>query len=925
MKDFKLYSIFLLGSLCLGQEHDYQHKVDSLFNLGSEYIYTHQDSANFYFEKIIQSAFKKEDWETAMAVLEYKNFTAGYHYNLSLLKNNIDRIDSLLNAQPDFRNEHPIYQSDILLEKGNYYFKVKDFNTARFYFDKLLFTIQSKQGAFSQDDRENIIISNDFLSAMLVEEGKYNLALELYKHNLRFIENGNGANVLADKIATERLIGKVYVKQGKYELANRYFKKCVSYYLATNEKMYKNNLITTAFELVKNHHQLGKADSTQYYLQLAKQNLLAEDPFWPNYYRIEGDVVADTSFEKALLSYQKALKLFKDKPNRFETSEIVLTLQKIGELYETYDKSEDALSYYQKALQQVSIDFSSNNFNDNPDIESISDRALSLEIFKLKVRLLAKCEKYDAVLATIDSAIDLLDFLRTSFESNLDKHYLFENSHMIFETGLSAAYQLYSSTNNRDYLDVAFHYSEKSKSIMLLEAIYSSKAQQFSNVPDTLLEKEHQLKAQVTNLEKMLKDNPSKENEEQLFQTKNRYYKALNTLEDKYADYFNLKYNPEVISIYQLQQFLNKDEALITYFYGDVHLYSIKISSEITEFNQLNLDSTFNNKIITYSEALHSPDSDFEDFLSRSNQLHKLLINPSLAQNPYKKLYIIPDGLLNYIPFESLVTQKNPIIYLVENVSISYTNSATLLLQLQSQFKNIKLLSIAPSFENSNTKQLQPLPNNAEEARTLVTYFKGELLEKQQATLANFQKEYKDYGIFHFATHAILDDEFPEYSYLAFTPTTHTDNFLFISDLYNLKLEANLVSLSACETGIGDLKRGEGFISLSRAFYYSGAKSIVHTLWKINDNSSSAIMVDFYENLSKAMNKDEALRQAQLSFLKKHKEDKLSHPYYWSSFVVSGNVDSLLKENKRWVYVLIGALFLTSVIGVVFMSRGRRT
>lgn len=923
MKDFKIYFIFFLGSLCFGQEQHYQHRVDSLFNLGSEYIYTKQDSANFYFEKIIKSAFQEQDWETAIDVLEYKNFTAGYHYNLSFLKKNIERVDSLVSAQSGFFKGHPIYRSNILLEKGNYYFKIKNFRKARFYFNELLSTIQTKNREFTQDDRENIVISNDFLSVMLVEEGKFNLALELYEHNLRFIEKGNQENVVADKIATERLIGKLYVKQGKYPLANTYFKKCMHYYLETKDKKYKNNLITTAFELTNNYHQLGKIDSTKYYLKLAKENLLEEDPFWPNYYRIEGDVLGNISFEKALLSYQRALQLFRDKPNRFETSEIALTLQKMGQLYEDYNDYEEALNFYQKALQQASANFSLNDFDDNPQVESISDRALTLDILKKKALLLAKCKKYDAALATTDTAIDLLDFLRTSFESNLDKQYLFENAYTVFETGLLAAYQLYAKTKNSDYLDMAFHYNEKSKSIMLLEAIYSSRAHQFSDVPDALLEKEQQLKAEVTNLEKLLKDDPSQYIEEQLFQTRNRFHSTLKEIESRYADYFDLKYNPEVISISQIQKFLNKDEALITYFYGDTHLYSIKVSSEITEFNQVILDSTINDKILKYSKMLHRPDSGLAELSSLSHELYRCIIEPHLAQIPYKKLYIIPDGLLNYIPFESLVKQENPIKYLVEDISISYTNSATLLLQLQSGFKNHQLLSIAPSFENSKIKQLQPLPNNLEEARKTLDYFKGELLEKQQATLANFQKKHKDYGIFHFATHAIVDDEFPEYSYLAFTPTIDTNDLLFISDVYNLKLDANLVSLSACETGIGDLRRGEGFISLSRAFFYSGAKSIVNTLWKINDNSSSEIMVDFYGNLSKDMYKDEALRQAQLSFLQKHREDKLSHPYYWSSFVVSGNVDPIVEENKFWVYLLIGVLVLAPVIVIVYKNRRR--
>lgn len=922
MKTFENFIIFLFGFYCLGQEQAYYNKVDSLVYRGSNYIYTHQDSANFYFEKIFKLASQEQDWEIATDILEYKNFTAGYHYNLSAFKKNIERIDSLVSAQPGFFKDHLSYRSNILLHKGNYYFKIKDFKKSRFHFNKFLSNLKGKDDRVpSGIDAENILTSNEFLATMYLEENKLDLALELYEHNLRFIEKGNLENMVADKIATERLIAKLYTKQGNYELANYYFEKCVQYYIKSKESRYKNNLITTAFELTKNYHGLGREDSTKYYLKLAKENLLEEDPFWPNYYRIEGDVLSNRDFEKALSSYQHALQLFREKPNRFETSEIVLTLQKIGQLYEDHYKPEEALGYYQNALQEGSTDFSSNDFYDNPAIEGIPDKSLALDVLKKKAHLLTKSKKYKAALSTTDTSIDLLDFLRTSFESNLDKQYLFENAYPVFETGLWAAYNLYLETNDIEYLDTAFHYTEKSKTIILLEAIYSSQANRFSKVPDYLLEKEQQLRAEITFLEKQLKDGPSYEGEEDLFQAKNNYRSTLTEIENKYADYFNLKYNPDVVTINKLQKILNQDEALITYFYGDSHLYSLKISIAETEFTQLRVDSIVNGQIRNYWEQLQQPDSDLSGLSSLSHQLYGQLLEPHLAKGHYKKLYIIPDGLLNYLPFESFITQTNPTKYLVENVSASYANSATLLLQLKSEKKNLKLLSIAPSFENSTIQQLQPLPNNVLEARKTLDYFKGELLLGEQATLANFQRKKNDYDLFHFATHAILDDEFPEYSYLAFTPTTDDEDLLFISDLYNLRLDAALVSLSACETGIGDLRRGEGFISLSRAFFYSGAKSIVNTLWKITDYSSSEIMADFYGNLSKGMYKDEALRQAQLSFLQKHREDKLSHPYYWSSFVVSGNIDPIVAENEFWLYLLLGGLFLVSLIAVAYKRR----
>ena len=165
----------------------------------------------------------------------------------------------------------------------------------------------------------------------------------------------------------------------------------------------------------------------------------------------------------------------------------------------------------------------------------------------------------------------------------------------------------------------------------------------------------------------------------------------------------------------------------------------------------------------------------------------------------------------------------------------------------------------------------------------------------------------------HLATHAVFNDTSPEYSYLAFTPVDTSDYVLYVSDIYNLKLDADLVTLSACETGVGTLKKGEGALSISRAFFYSGARSLVNTLWNVVDQSASAIMNDFYKNLAHGDYKDVALQKAKLSFLTKNKENALAHPYYWSSFVIQGNTDPLATTPKYWIWILFGALLLTTI------------
>ena len=183
------------------------------------------------------------------------------------------------------------------------------------------------------------------------------------------------------------------------------------------------------------------------------------------------------------------------------------------------------------------------------------------------------------------------------------------------------------------------------------------------------------------------------------------------------------------------------------------------------------------------------------------------------------------------------------------------------------------------------------------------------------ANEAVFKSNAIDYGILHLATHAIIDGENPLNSYLIFTSTGDSteDNNLYAWELYNMRLNAQMAVLSACNTGFGKLQRGEGVMSLGRAFAYAGVPSIVMSLWPAEDESTADLMGYFYEALAEGQSKDEALRNAKLRFLKEMPPSK-HHPFYWAGFVVQGDAGPL-KSNEipLWIWglcvVLIGCFY----------------
>jgi len=184
----------------------------------------------------------------------------------------------------------------------------------------------------------------------------------------------------------------------------------------------------------------------------------------------------------------------------------------------------------------------------------------------------------------------------------------------------------------------------------------------------------------------------------------------------------------------------------------------------------------------------------------------------------------------------------------------------------------------------------------------------GKTVEGKGATSSSFLSKAQQCRILHLATHACIDEENPELNKIYFA-----GDYIAGADLNNLKLNAELAVLSACNTGSGKLVKGEGVMSLSRGFILSGCPSTLMSLWAVDDCTTSQIMLGFYQHLKKGLSKDAALRQAKLDHLST--ADKVnSHPYYWAAFVHSGNADPMqfsgLLAEYKWLILFLAGLFL---------------
>tara|TARA_R110000751_G_scaffold260432_1_gene359725 strand:+ start:3287 stop:6064 length:2778 start_codon:yes stop_codon:yes gene_type:complete len=905
--------LILFSITAFAQKASYDTQMDDLFSKAYEHLYVNKDSAYHYFNEIEVLANKNQDWATVFEALISSNRNAGAFYDLDKLSGNLNRLDSLfLKHKPylDTLPEKRLYVNSLLYDKGNYYFQLNNYRSSRQTFGQIIDSLEPLPNTEMDEELIDLLsVSYSFIAKMYTDEGKYELAQQYYDKNIRYILQKK-PNDLASLNTNYSLLAELYGKKGQYENSNAYFKKALGFYLKDQTGI--NGIIATAHNLSENYLALSKTDSAQYYLKLAKNYLNETHHFASYHHRVQAKLEQKmNNYELALKELNFALHLEKEKWKNAKNESIAIIYNEIGMLQAAFGQYVNAVANYNLGLEQVE-DFDSRGTS---TLKLLKNKSVSLN-------KLGNNDNYKATMETVHLGIKTLDTLKPSFRSKADQLFLIEDAFPLFESGLEAAYQLYAFTSDDSLIDLAFRYSEKSKSVLLLEALLEAKATQFANIPNDVLERESELKSEITYLEKQIKNSETDQSDQKdaLFILKEEYRQLVQKLEVDYKSYYDLKYNTTTVSLEVSQKSLSKHQLLISYFYGNKAIYAIALNRGKKEMFRIPIDADLEANIKKVYQMLSDPKSDVIALGNATYSIYELLLQPILNSGDQKKLIIIPDGLLNYLPFSALNTSPGGIRYLAENHAIGYVNSATLLSELEErQPKEHTILAFAPSFDgtvsvsNPDRGKLLPLPNNKKEVEQILTSFHGRAYIDGEASLRNFKSQLASFGMVHLATHAIFDDTAPEYSYLAFAQNGNAaEDLLYVADLYNLQLDADLVTLSACESGIGDLKRGEGFLSLARGFFYSGAASIASTLWKINDASTTTLMTSFYKNLSKGEAKDVALQNAQIEFLDNNRDNALSHPYYWSAFVISGNTLALsLPYNWIW-FILVTLVVLVS-------------
>ena len=879
------YLILPIVSIAQKGDVNFENFADSLKqqNNFSEYIYVHLDKFSekpsveklSIFRKTLSSLWRNPTTKSEYTALLYLQVNYGYHLK------QYGFIDLSINH---YEKAYDIYKNNqitnyniiefCLKPLANNYTRLGDLDRAE---DILKVSIEKAQ---KENDKKQIIAGYSNLSTVFRTRGNYKEAINYLNFALKLADEKE----IKSRIYSDLAINFLFLEK---------LQKAKKNIQLSNQLIVKHNSSIS----VKNSITLG------------------------GYYKKKQE------FKLSLVEFEKALVVAKRVFGKNDR-EVAKIYNQIAEVYQKQNQFKKSLNSYQKSLQTLLPKYTPTTIFENPLTTYFYPENTLKDALDGRASVFIQINNYRDALKSFDLAFKVEAQLRASYLNQNAKLIQQQENRNRSESSIDLCYELFKQTNNSSWIERAFQYAEQSKSVILFEA---KKATFFKSSlkKDSLFSKEEELlykkaqlnksiiieelkgsKAVVNLIAKLTEDRNEISNELQLLKQQIQLkYPNLNIQSDS------------LISVKKIQvELLLNNKSLIEFFDGkySVYIFYVSKNSQI-KLHKITKTAAFESEISEFLTFFADDrgvilQNNIRKYTSLSYQLYKKLFNIELNEHTI----IIPDGVFSFIPFDALITKESAITnfkklpYLLHKTVISYAYSASIL-----TFKNNlaqpakkEFIGYFPVFEN-NHRGLLTLNYTLQEAESIEKVQKGEFLLGKNASKNRFNQQRDTYSIIHLSTHATAGD--------FYTPPAieFYDETMYLPEIYGYNLQTDLLVLSACETGIGTIRKGEGVMSLARGFSYAGVKNLLVSLWKVNDKSTEKIMSVFYKSYQKTGNKATALHNSKLLYLKdKTISSSKKSPYYWASFVYIGETTSKNDSgyNYLWIlllgFILIGSYFL---------------
>ncbi len=633
--------------------------------------------------------------------------------------------------------------------------------------------------------------------------------------------------------------------------------------------------------------------------------------------------------QKALTFYNQALPLFQQVGDKGGEA---TTLNNIGSVYSSLGEKQKALTLYNQTLL---LD------------QQVGDKGGEAGTFYNIASLKRSQGNLTESLTFIEKSLEIIEDLRTKVDSAELRTSYFATVQDRYQLYIDLLMQLHQQQPNQGYDAKAFHASERSRARTLLELLNEASINIRQGIDPQLTTAERQLQKQLNIIEtqriRLLSGEYTPEQKANIEQTRDQLIDEYDKLRDKIRttspNYAALT-QPQPLTLKEVQQqVLDNDTLLLQYSLGEEASYLWAVTKESIHSYQLPPEAEIKNAAIELMVRITNPRerNDMTKVDSVADELTEILLKPVADKLNKKRLLIVGDRFLQEIPFSALSipnTDGESDAYqpLIVNHEIVHLPSATTIANIRNGTKSRKLapkkvaIIADPVFSPEDSRitgkittistsenpsrglplEAQQLDRSARDAgieweRLPATRTEAEAImalvpESERTQVFDFQanrekatsQELSKYQIVHLATHGFANGRQPELSGVIMSLVDKNGNwqngFLRLNDIFNLNLPAELVVLSACQTAKGKDIKGEGLVGLTRGFMYAGAKRVVGSLWRVDDNATAGLMSQFYQGmLEQGRSPVEALRATQLEMWQQGMS-----PYYWGAFTLQG-------------------------------------
>ncbi len=524
--------------------------------------------------------------------------------------------------------------------------------------------------------------------------------------------------------------------------------------------------------------------------------------------------------------------------------------------------------------------------------------------------------------------MDVIEKSRSSLDDeDLKASFLGSNRRLeVYYGAIDLLFRLEQKENDADAAALAFGFMERAKARGFLDSLEIGRVSAAQPIASETEDRLKVLQARLSRLSRRLANPPGSPDE------RNKLEEEALKLEEDYDEVrrdvrahdprFAAVRFPELITLEKTRKELVDDDTVVfTYAVGRESAYGLAIDRKGQRLFPLPSPSALRELVGRHlkwvSDRERSPEGTGEE-------LYRALIDPGL-DGPCRRMLIVPDDILHYLPFETLRSAGDP-RWMGARTEIAYAPSLSSLAEIEKRAERQK----APSFDllavaapdrgdEAGNASLRFREQEVEEIAKLFDSSEMILLKGSEANERRLKaSRFEEAGIIHFAAHGTIDEHKPVRSAIVLRdePTSEEDGFLQAREVFDLRLKAKLVVLSSCRSAGGRLLRGEGVVGLNRSFLFAGASAVLMSLWPVDDEATSYLMGRFYRHLKDGKTAAESLQLAKTEMIG---SEHYSHPYFWAGFVATGAADRRLRSwFSFWAPATLGAVLV--LITVVFLA-----